>query len=183
MSWKIYEKIMRLRKVSSLQDISAIKFSITGYQNGVLINESPLTGPNNNTVTSVNCFDSIQSIIASGTTVGGSTVQVGVGSTGYFPIVLLNTAKQNTSFINYALNMVSATANPATYQVFLSLKKNLGMGKYDDLTAVANGNFIAPANAATASQLIQSSSLAQNLLVRVGPNANGSTLKFQFLQL
>jgi hypothetical protein len=168
--------------LNSLQNISAINFIITGYQNGVFISET-LAGPNNNTVTSVNCFDSIQSIIASGTTAGGSSVQVGVGSTGYFPIVLLNTAKQNTSFINYALNMVAAAANPATYQLFLSLKNNLGMGKYDDLTAAANGNFIAPAVAATASQLIQSSSLAQNLLVRVGPNANGSTLKFQFLQL
>ena len=165
--------------LSSLQNLG-IPFVITGYQNGVFISET-LAGPNANTVTSTNCFDIVQSIIPN--TTGVNTVQVGVGSIGYFPIILLNTAKQNTSSINYALNMVAAAANPATYQVFLSLKNNLGMGKYDDLTTAANGNFIAPANAATASQLIQSSSLAQNLLVKVGPNANGSTLKFQFLQL
>ena len=166
--------------LNSAANISAINFTITGYQNGVFISET-LAGPNANTVTSTNCFDIVQSIIPN--TTGVNTVQVGVGSTGYFPIILLNTAKQNTSSINYALNMVAAAANPATYQVFLSLKNNLGMGKYDDLTTAANGNFTAPAVAATASQLIQSSSLAQNLLVRVGPNANGSTLKFQFLQL
>ena len=166
--------------LNSVANISAINFTITGYQNGVFISET-LAGPNANTVTSTNCFDIVQQVTPN--TTGFNTVQVGVGSTGYFPIILLNTAKQNTSSINYALNMVAAAANPATYQVFLSLKNNLGMGKYDDLTAAANGNFIAPAVAATASQLIQSSSLAQNLLVKVGPNANGSTLKFQFLQL
>ena len=154
--------------------------SITGYQNGVFISET-LTGPNANTVTSVNCFDSVVQIIPTGTT--GSTVQVGVASVGYFPMILLNTAKTNTSSISYALNIVAATANPATYQVFLSLKNNLGMGKYDDLTTAANGNFAAPAAAATASALIQYNSLAANLLIKIGPNNNNSVLKCQFLQL
>lgn len=79
--------------------------------------------------------------------------------------------------------MVAAAANPATYQVFLSLKNNLGLGKYDDLTSVANGNFVATAAAATASALIQYNSLASNLLIKIGPNANNSILKAQFLQL
>jgi hypothetical protein len=98
-------------------------------------------------------------------------------------MILLNTAKTNTSSISYALNIVAATANPATYQVFLSLKNNLGMGKYDDLTSAANGNFAAPAAAATASALIQYNSLASNLLIKIGTNANNSVLKAQFLQL
>ena len=85
--------------LNSAANISAINFTITGYQNGVFISET-LTGPNANTVTSTNCFDIVQSIIPNIT--GVNTVQVGVGSTGYFPIILLNTAKQNTSSINYA---------------------------------------------------------------------------------
>jgi hypothetical protein len=166
--------------LNSAADLRAINFLITGYQNGVFISET-LTGPNNTTVTSVNCFDSVVQIIPTGTT--GSTVQVGVASVGYFPMILLNTAKTNTSSISYALNIVAATANPATYQVFLSLKNNLGLGKYDDLTAAANGNFAAPAVAATASALIQYNSLASNLLIKIGINANNSILKVQFLQL
>ena len=166
--------------LNSAANLSGINFLITGYQNGVFISET-LTGPNANTVTSVNCFDTVAQIIPSGTT--GSTIQVGVAALGYFPMILLNTAKINTSSINYALNMVAATANPATYQVFLSLKNNLGMGKYDDLTSAANGNFAAPAAAATASALIQYNSLASNLLIKIGPNANNSILKAQFLQL
>jgi hypothetical protein len=166
--------------LNSAANLSGINFLITGYQNGVFISET-LTGPNANTVTSVNCFDSVAQIIPSGTT--GSTVQAGVAALGYFPMILLNTAKINTSSISYALNIVAATANPATYQVFLSLKNNLGMGKYDDLTSAANGNFAAPAAAATASALIQYNSLASNLLIKIGPNNSGSVLKTQFLQL
>lgn len=166
--------------LNSAANLSGINFLITGYQNGVFISET-LTGPNNTTVTSVNCFDSVVQIIPTGTT--GFTVQVGVASVGYFPMILLNTAKTNTSSISYALNIVAATANPATYQVFLSLKNNLGLGKYDDLTAAANGNFVASAAAATASALIQYNSLASNLLIKIGTNNNGSVLKCQFLQL
>ena len=166
--------------LNSASDLRGINFLITGYQNGVFISET-LTGPNANTVTSVNCFDTLIQIIPSGTT--GSTIQVGVASIGYFPMILLNTALVNTSSISYALNMVAATANPATYQVFLSLKNNLGMGKYDDLTSAANGNFAAPVAAATASALLQYNSLAANLLIKIGPNNNGSILKCQFLQL
>jgi hypothetical protein len=166
--------------LNSAANLSAINFLITGYQNGVFISET-LTGPNSTTVTSVNCFDTVTQIIPTGTT--GSTIQVGVASVGYFPMILLNTAKTNTSSISYALNIVAATANPATYQVFLSLKNNLGLGKYDDLTSAANGNFAAPAAAATASALIQYNSLASNLLIKIGTNNNGSVLKAQFLQL
>jgi len=166
--------------LNSAANLSAINFLITGYQNGVFISET-LTGPNSTTVTSVNCFDSVVQIIPTGTT--GSTIQVGVASVGYFPMILLNTAKTNTSSISYALNIVAATANPATYQVFLSLKNNLGLGKYDDLKSPANGNFTAPAAAATASALIQYNSLASNLLIKIGTNANNSILKAQFLQL
>ena len=166
--------------LNSAANLSGINFLITGYQNGVFISET-LTGPNANTVTSVNCFDTVAQIIPNTTSV--STVQVGVAALGYFPMILLNTAKINTSSISYALNMVAATANPATYQVFLSLKNNLGMGKYDDLTSAANGNFAAPTAAATASALLQYNSLASNLLIKIGPNANNSVLKCQFLQL
>lgn len=166
--------------LSSAANLSGVNFLITGYQNGVFISET-LAGPNNATVTSVNCFDTLIQIIPNTTSV--STASVGVASIGYFPIILLNTAKLNTSSISYALNIVAATANPATYQVFLSLKNNLGMGKYDDLTSLPNGNFAAPAAAATASALIQYNSLASNLLIKIGPNNNNSVLKCQFLQL
>jgi len=167
--------------LNSASDLSGIDFLITGYQNGVFISET-LAGPNvNTTVTSVNCFDTVTQIIPTGTT--GSTVQVGVASVGYFPMILLNTAKTNTSSISYALNIVAATSNPATYQIFLSLKNNLGLGKYDDLTSDANGNFISFKEPSDEAVLINSNNLAQNLLIKITKNDNNSSLKAQFLQL
>lgn len=166
--------------LNSAANLSAINFLITGYQNGVFISET-LTGPNANTVTSVNCFDTVTQIIPNTTSV--STIQVGVASVGYFPMILLNIAKTNISSISYALNIIPATVTPPSYQIFLSLKNNLGLGKYDDLTSNANGNFIAFAAASNKAALIQSNNLAQNLLIKIDPNAAGSILKCQFLQL
>jgi hypothetical protein len=167
--------------LSSEADLSRINFLITGYQNGVYISET-LKGPTTNTtITSVNCFDTVAQIIPN--TTNASTASVGVASVGYFPIILLNTVKQNVAFINYALNIIPNKNNPPSYQIFLSLKNNLGLGKYDDLTSDANGNFIAFAAASNKAALIQSNNLAQNLLIKIDPNAAGSTLKAQFLQL
>lgn len=166
--------------LNSAADLRAINFLITGYQNGVFISET-LTGPNSTTVTSINCFDTVTQIIPTGTT--GSTVQVGVASVGYFPMILLNTVKQNVAFINYALNIIPNINNPPSYQIFLSLKNNLGLGKYDDLTSDANGNFIAFKEPSDKAVLINSNNLAQNLLIKMTKNDNNSSLKAQFLQL
>lgn len=166
--------------LNSASDLSGIDFLITGYQNGVFISET-LTGPNSTTVTSVNCFDTVVQIIPSGTT--GSTIQVGVAALGYFPMILLNTVKQNVAFINYALNIIPNKTNPPSYQIFLSLKNNLGLGKYADLTSDANGNFISFKEPSDEAVLINSDNLAQNLLIKITKNDNNSSLKAQFLQL
>ena len=165
---------------NSASDLSAINFLITGYQNGVFISET-LKGPTANTVTSVNCFDTVTQIIPTGTT--GSTVQVGVAALGYFPMILLNTVKQNVAFINYALNIIPNKTHPPSYQIFLSLKNNLGLGKYDDLTSDTNGSFISFVEPSNKAELINSNNLAQNLLIKITKNDNNSSLKVQFLQL
>lgn len=164
--------------LTSTTNLSGINFLITGYQNGILINET-LAGPNANTVTSINCFDIVQQIIPSTGNIG--LVQVGVACTGYLPIILLNTAKQNVSTLNYAVNFISAASNPATYQIFLSLKNNLGTGTYDSL--INNGNFVATGEASTTSTTIPFNLLAQNLLIKINPNDNEATLTAQFFQL
>ena len=167
--------------ITSAENFSAVDFLITGYQNGVFISET-LAGPDsvtNTSVTSVNCFDTVERIIPSNTL--NENVQVGVASVGYFPIILLNTAKTNTSGINYSVHILAATANPATYQVFLSLRNNLGMGKYDDL--ITNGNFFSTQDATTESQFINDNNLIQNLLIKIDTNDDNSILTAQFLQL
>jgi len=152
-------------------------FIINGYQNGVFITETVIVN-NTTTASSSNYFDVIQSIIPSANV---NNLSVGIGFTGYFPIILLNTAKQNVSTINYALNMIAGLTNPATYTMYLSLENNIGIGKYDDL--VTNGTFAGWQVEETKSQLIQSNALAQNLLIKIGSNDNNSVLTAQFLQL
>lgn len=152
-------------------------FIINGYQNGVFITEEVKIN-NAQTGQTNNCFDVIQSIIPNANV---NDLTVGINDTGYFPIILLNTAKQNVSTINYALNMIAAAEDPASYTIYLSLENNIGTGKYSDL--IANNVFVEWKNTTTNSQLIQSTDLAQNLLIQIGPNNYNSTLTSQFLQL
>jgi hypothetical protein len=171
---------------TSAADRSNINFTIKGYQNGIYIEEL-IVGPNINTVTSVNAFDLIESIsyIQNGgvpPVPGNNFVSVGTSGVGYFPLIRLNTLKNNVTNLNYALNMMVAAANPATYQVFLSLKDSYNQGTYDSLTA-ANNNFIAPAAASAVSALLSYTQLASNILIKVTPNANGTPIKAQFMQL
>ena len=164
--------------LSSLQNLG-IPFVITGYQNGTFIQET-LTGPNANTVTSVNCFDWIQSIVPTGVTPGGAVVSAGITSVGYFPFIMLNSEKKITNPA-YAINFVAAAANPASYTVYLSLMNVANLGTYNNL--ITNGIFQVKTAAATASALIQYTDVAKSLLIKVNPNANNSVLKAQFLQL
>ncbi len=166
---------------TSVTDISNIILTIKGVQNGIVITED-VVGPNANTVTSVNCYDNIESIFVTNNVGIGETITVGTSGVGYFPLIRLNTLKQNVTNLNYALNMIVAAANPATYQVFLSLKDSYNQGTYDSLT-VANNNFIAPAAASNISALLNYTQLASNILIKVTPNANGTALKAQFMQL
>lgn len=163
--------------LTSAQNLG-IPFVITGYQNGIFIQET-LNGPNANTVTSVNCFDMIQSIVPTGVIPGGAVVSAGIASVGYFPFIMLNSEKKITNPA-YAVNFVAA-ANPASYTVYLSLTNVANLGTYNNL--ITNGIFQVKTAAATASALIQYTDVAKSLLIKVNPNANNSVLKAQFLQL
>lgn len=167
--------------LTSTVNLSDTIFTIKGINNGITITEN-LTGPNNNTVTSINVFDSIDSIISNTTAAFGEDISIGTSGVGYLPLIRLNTLKQNVTNLNYALNMMVAAANPATYQVFLSLKDSYNQGTYDSLTS-ANNNFIAPAVASNVSALLQYNQLASNILIKVNLNNNGTSLKAQFMQL
>ena len=164
--------------LTSAQNLG-IPFVITGYQNGIFIQET-LNGPNANTVTSVNCFDLIQSIVPTGAIPGGAVVSAGITSVGYFPFIMLNSEKKITNPA-YAINFVAAAANPASYTVYLSLMNVANLGTYNNL--ITGGAFVVKTAAATASALIQYTDVAKSLLIKVNPNASNSVLKAQFLQL
>lgn len=158
---------------------SPITLIITGYQNGVLINETITIA--DTYAQSGNCFDTVLQIIPTSEYVGVK-IKIGIIESGYFPIILLNLSKINVGSINYALNAVSEGG--INYNVYLSLRNNLGLGKYDDLTNPENGNF-ALIETLNSSVLKQYNNLGANFLIQfTNPDVNSFLrLKCQFLQL
>ncbi|MEB3148510.1 MAG: hypothetical protein VKL60_05740 [Sphaerospermopsis sp.] len=158
---------------------SPITLIITGYQNGVLINETiTMTTAE---AQSNNCFDTVLQIIPTSEDVG-IKIKIGIIESGYFPMILLNLSKINVGSINYALNAVAEGTIDCT--VYLSLRNNLGLGKYDDLISPENGNF-AQIDTFSSNALRQYNDLGANFLIRfASPDvSNFPRLKCQFLQL
>lgn len=171
-----------IRKItlSSTAILNVVNFQIVGTQNGILLNEI-LGGPNNNTVSSVNYYDTIISITpVTGVVPVGARISVSMSVTGYMPVIILNSSR-NTGLTPFVISFVVAAANPVTYTTYLSLKDCVNTDTYAN--HIANKNFIekVPANPTT-SQLIQSQDCARNLLIGITTNANNTTLKFQFFQ-
>lgn len=67
--------VPRAVSLSSVSNLSAINFLVTGYDWYWQLQTQLITGPNNNTVTSLKAFRAIQSVVPQGTS--ASTVSVG----------------------------------------------------------------------------------------------------------
>lgn len=167
--------------LTSGNDFSAVSFIITGYQNGVFIQES-LTGPNANTVTSTAYFDIIESIIpSSGVIPQGATVSAGIGSIGFFPAILLNTEKKIANPAG-ALRFITAENNPATYEIYTSLNNISNSQPYNILI---ENHILQSVNGGgdKISQTFESNYVAKNLVIQISMNNSNTPLKMQFLQL
>jgi len=86
--------------LTSANNLSARQFTITGIQNGVILNET-IGGPNNNTVYSTNVFDTITAISVNGAVNG---ISIGTGWQGFFPLIDINLEKD---VINYTLTLAT----------------------------------------------------------------------------
>lgn len=97
---------------TSLNNLSAINFTIYGTQNGVEISEI-VAGPNNNTVYSTLVYDVITAISSSGIV---SRVAVGTGYNGFFTLInptLVGITNFNYNFTlgsTYGTNVIGTTA-------------------------------------------------------------------------
>lgn len=105
--------------LTSANDLSAVVFTISGTQNGVIINETK-NGPPTNTIQTANTFDVVNSITASNACNG---ISVGIGSPFYFPIISINT-EQNKANLNYALQF--SNQDGTTCIVYISLNQIAG---------------------------------------------------------
>jgi|ERR1700692_1307980 len=127
----IFNRITRTITLTSTNNLSGVNFTITGTLNGATISEV-LAGPNNNTVTSVNIYDSITSIVANA---AAAAVSAGTGSTGRthwinfdYDQLIMNYSVQvavGATTINYTFNTtlddVNIVATPTLTQLAVGL--------------------------------------------------------------
>lgn len=117
---------------TSVNNLSARQFTITGMQNGVTIIEN-VTGPNNNTVYSVQVYDVISSISVDGAV---NNVSVGTGWQGFFPLIAINLERD---VINYTLTLARLTATSVSFSVYGTLDNIVNNRTYlDHITNNAN---------------------------------------------
>jgi hypothetical protein len=159
--------------LTSVNDLSAASFTISGVQNNTVVTNT-IAGPNNNTVYTPDIFDIISSITVNMAVNG---VSAGTGLTGFFP--LINRITPNTT---YALGFVTESSNGCTYEVFESLTDVSGNGEtYSAL--VTDFSFISVGGPyVNLTQILQKNDVCSNILIKVTPSVGAATLFMQFLQ-
>lgn len=111
--------------LTSGNNLSGRTFTVTGMQNGVTLTEN-ITGPNNNTVYSVQVYDVINSISVDGAV---NAVSVGTGWQGFFPLIGINFERD---FINYTLTLARLTAASVSFSVYGTLDNIVNNKTYLD---------------------------------------------------
>lgn len=172
------------RQVSftSLNDLSAATFTVSGVQNNTVVTNI-VTGPNNNTVYTTDVFDIISSINVDIAVTG---VKVGTGLNGYFPLIgrtNSNALLITSPTIDYSLAFATQASNGCSYQIYQSLNNLRGNGE-TYLTLISEKSLISvegPYNNIT--QILQKRDTANNMLISVSSAVGASTLNMQFLQL
>jgi len=120
--------VSRSVSISSTDNLSGAKFTVTGIQNGAGIIKNNITGPNNNTIYTDEIFDVITSVTVDSNV---TNVQVGTGKEGFLPLIGAdpNFSRFNIRSTNgsYALSVIPMTNGAPsddgiTYTVWTTLE-------------------------------------------------------------
>lgn len=148
--------------LTSVNNLSAVNFTITGLQNSAVITET-IAGPNNNTVFTYNAFDTISSVSVNGSV---SNVSVGTGNTGFLPLIQVNVVSNSLSvnYPNYALSAIVPAVPGITYALWSTLEAvdNNGIALIEQV-----GRFFSILSGETSNQLYQSVNLTNYLLLNI----------------
>lgn len=171
----------RNASLTSVNDLSAASFTISGVQNNTVVSNT-IAGPNNNTVYSTDTFDIISSITVNMAVNG---VKAGTGLVGFFPVInriIPNSFSVIAPLSRYALSFTTEAVDGCTYQLYQSLS-DLG-GNGETYTAlVADSSFISTGGPyANLTQILQFDDICADVLVKVTPALGASTLSMEFLQ-
>jgi hypothetical protein len=167
--------------LTSVNDLSAASFTISGVQNNTVVTNT-ISGPNNNTVYTTDSFDIISSITVD---MAVNAVKAGTGLIGYFPIInriVPNSFSVIAPLSRYAIAFTTEGVNGCTYQLYQSLSDLGGNGEtYKAL--VTDSSFISTGGPyANLTQILQFDDICADVLVKVTPALGSSTLTMEFLQ-
>lgn len=160
--------------------VGNVTFTVIGTQNGTYITDSIIVVPNGNN-NGVTVFETITSITAN---IAAADVTIGIGTTGFMPLILVNTEKSDVGEMSYALSTVY-TGPGVTYTIYESLANILFSGQpyaITGITALNTSLFQKGAPIVNTNGITQLTDVCQNIAVLVQSNIN-STLQMQFLQI
>jgi hypothetical protein len=148
--------------ITSTNDLSAATFSISGVQNGSIVQET-ITGPNNGTVFLTKFYDVIGSVSVDQSV---TAVEVGTGDIGFLPLIKPIGTSTSLSRVspNYALSTILSVGAGITYTLYssLSVVDDNGVSYEDQLSL-----FFPVISNSTTKELYQSSLLTNNLLLKI----------------
>lgn len=170
--------LIRSISLTSVNNLSATNFVISGLQNGAFVTET-LAGPNNNTVYGTKNYDIITSVVTSTAVTG---IKVGTGDSGYLPLLVVN---PNAGFINYSMQVLipSSPASGINYSVIHTLSQaSFNFITFDDQLS----NFFpitSNLTSQTTSQSANSIIITNFILLKVNSSATPITDTFDFIFL
>lgn len=152
---------IRSFSITSTNDLSAVNFTVTGTQNGALV-QTIVAGPNATTIESSGTFpndfyDIITSITVDNAVMG---VTVGTGDSGYLPLIQFNVA----NFAPFwAFSWVLAPAPNITYSTYQALEEIANNG-----TSFANlASFFPLTGNQTTSQVVNNIGLINYFITKI----------------
>lgn len=165
--------------LTSVNNLSGRTFTVTGMQNGVTLTEN-ITGPNNNTVYSVQVYDVINSISVDGGAVG---ISIGTGWQGFFPLIGINLERD---VINYTLTLARLTAASVSFSVYGTLDNIVNNRTYLDHITNNSNLFQIQAPSTTANYVYSGlTGTYTYILVQLGTGVGtiANSMKLNFIQI
>lgn len=169
---------------TSAGNISGVTFTINGVQNGIFITEN-VTGPNNNTVYSVQVYDVITSITVNGAV--ATATSVGTGFLGFFPLININ-LKVSSGIINYSLSTAQLTAGSINTTIF-NTNNNIFQNGLTFLSNIANNSnlFSIKASSADAQLFLPTANivLCRSILIQINGTVGqiANSIQMNFIQV
>lgn len=163
--------------LTSVNNLAAVNITITGSQNGKLINEV-IAGPNANIIYSNEIFDIIYSINANNAV---NAISIGTGLKGFFPLININLQRD---VINYSFSTFKLTAGSIDTSIYAFMTNIFNNNQYFIDMLGLEESFELKASAADDQYLNVDSLLCNSILCFIDGQAGqeNNSIQMNFLQ-